>query len=135
MEHQNTRAAAIGHQTVMPYLILKNAGAFIEFAKKVFSMELQSLTNRSEGVIMHAELCTQGSTVMVADATEKFKPITAGMFIYVEDTDATYKNALANGAESVMPPSDQNYGRAAGILDSWGNVWWLTSLPLPEVSN
>ena len=128
MEHQNPRVKAIGHQTIMPYLIVKDAGGFIEFAKTVFKMELQSLTPRSEGVIMHAELRNEGSTIMVADATPEIPIMPAGLFIYVSDTDETYQLALDNGAISVMPPDDQPYGRAAGVKDTWGNTWWLTSI-------
>ena len=128
MEHQNPRVTAAGHQTIMPYLIVEDAAAFIEFAEKVFKMELQALTPRSEGVIMHAELRNEGSTIMLADATAEFRPMPAGMFIYVNDADAIYQLALENGAVSIMEPSDQNYGRAAGVKDLWGNTWWVTSL-------
>lgn len=129
MEHQNPLVTAKGHQTIMPYLILKNATAFIKFAKDIFSMELQYLMPRSEGVVAHAELRNEGNTVMVADATEEWPTMPAGMFIYVNDADELYALAMQNGCSSVMEPCDQNYGRAAGVKDSWGNVWWLTSLP------
>ncbi len=129
MEHQNPRVTAAGHQTIMPYLIVENANKFIEFAKTVFKMELQALTSRSEGVIKHAELRNEGSTIMLADATPDFRPMPAGLFIYVNDTDEIYQLALDNGATSVMPPDDQPYGRAAGMKDAWGNTWWITSFP------
>ena len=134
MEHPNPRVTAVGHQTIMPYLILVNANDFIEFAKTVFKMELQSLTLRSEGVIKHAELRNEGSTIMLADATEEFPPMPAGLFIYVNDTDKTYQLALDNSANSVMSPDDQPYGRAAGVKDAWGNTWWITSIASSVVS-
>lgn len=134
MEHQNPRVTAVGHQTIMPYLIIKNAASFIEFAKAVFHMELQALTHHSEGVIMHAELRNEGSTIMLADATEDFLPMPAGLFIYVHNADEIYQLALKNGAISIMEPSDQNYGRAAGVKDNWGNTWWITSLPSTEMT-
>ena len=129
MEHQNPRVTAAGHQTIMPYLIIENATAFIDFAQKVFKMELQAMVPRSEGIIMHAELRNEGSTIMLADATSELSPIPAGMFIYVSNADSAYQLAMDNGATSVMKPSDQNYGRAAGVKDTWGNTWWITSLP------
>lgn len=134
MEHQNPRVKAVGHQTIMPYLILQNAKGFIEFAKTVFGMELQSITHRTEQVIMHAELRNEGSTIMLADATTDFNTMPAGLFIYVSDTDEKYRAAIAEGASSIMEPSDQNYGRAAGVKDAWGNTWWITSIPSTVIS-
>ena len=51
----------------------------------------------------------------------------AGMFVYVEDADETYHKALAEGAKSIMPPSDQEYGRSGGVIDPFGNTWWPTT--------
>lgn len=132
MEHKNPRVTAAGHQTIMPYLLVENAAAFIEFAKSVFEMELQHLTHRSEGVIAHAELRHEGCTIMLADATFQFPPAPVGLFIYVHNADETYRLALEHGATSIMPPSNQSYGREAGVKDAWGNTWWVTSFPDDE---
>jgi uncharacterized glyoxalase superfamily protein PhnB len=48
--------------------------------------------------------------------------------VYVSDTDAVYKKALAAGATSVMEPADQFYGdRNAGVQDASGNMWWIAT--------
>ena len=117
-----------GYQQVMPYLIIKNAAAFMEFAQKVFGAEERYKAMRDEKLIMHAEISIGGSVIMFADETEIYAKRPAGMFIYVDDCDAVYKNALANGATSVNEPADQSYGRSAGIQDPFGNTWWLTSV-------
>ena len=119
-----------GYQRVMPYLIIKNAAAFIEFAQKVFGAEERYKAMRDEKLIMHAEISIGGSVIMLADETEIYAKRPAGMFIYVDDCDSVYKNALANGATSVSEPADQSYGRSAGILDQFGNTWWLTTTGL-----
>ena len=84
---------------------------------------------RDENLIMHAEISIGDSVVMFADATEQYPQRNAGMFIYVDDCDAVYKKAIENGAESLTEPADQGYGRSAGIMDPFGNTWWLTSVP------
>jgi PhnB protein len=116
-----------GYTRVTPYLIVENAAAFIEFTQKVFGAEERFKAMRDEHLIMHAEISIGGSVIMVADATELYKPQPAGLFIYVDDCDAVYKNALANGATSKSEPADQSYGRSAGINDAFGNTWWITS--------
>jgi PhnB protein len=116
-----------GYQQVMPYLIVENAAAFMEFMKKVFGAEERNKAMRDEKLIMHAELSIGGNVIMLADATELYKQQPAGIFVYVEDCDSVYNDALANGATSVSEPADQSYGRSAGVKDAFGNTWWLTS--------
>ena len=117
-----------GNQQVMPYLIVENAAAFMEFMQKVFGAEERNKAMRDEKLIMHAELSIGGSVIMLADATDLYKPQPAGLFVYVEDCDTTYNNALANGAKSVSVPADQSYGRSAGVKDAFGNTWWMTAV-------
>jgi PhnB protein len=111
---------------VMPYLIINSAGNFIEFAKKVFNAEIKLIVPRAEGVIMHGELTIGKAAIMFADATEKFFPRPAGMFILIPNVDEVYHRALLNGATSLQEPADMDYGHSAGFEDMFGNSWWLT---------
>jgi uncharacterized glyoxalase superfamily protein PhnB len=118
-----------GYQKVMPYLIIPNAAGFIEFARDVFDAELLSKHVREgESLIMHGEVKIGDSVIMFADSTEQYAPQPAGFFIYVEDTDETYKKALEKGAASVTEIADQSYGRSGGVKDAFGNTWWITSV-------
>jgi PhnB protein len=117
-----------GYNRVMPYLILDNAAAFSDFMQKVFHADEVQRHMRDESIIMHGELKIGDSIIMFADSTEKFKSRTAGMFIYVKNADETYNMALKEGATSLMGPADQPYGRSCGIMDAYGNIWWVTSL-------
>lgn len=117
-----------GYQQVMPYLIVSNAAAFIGFMQQVFDAQEKYKVFRDESeVIMHAELSIGASVIMLADATDQFAQRNAGIFVYVDDCDAVYAKALDQNATTVMPPADQSYGRSAGILDPFGNTWWITS--------
>jgi PhnB protein len=117
-----------GYQTVMPYIIIGNAAAFIEFTQKVFNAELLGKHMRDETAIMHAEIKIGSSVIMFADSTEQYLPMPAGLFIYVDDADKTYQSALDNGATAVTELANQSYGRSGGVKDTFGNVWWITSL-------
>lgn len=118
-----------GHQTIMPYLILKGASQFIDFTKKVFdSKDSNKQILRQDGTIMHAEIILNESTIMVTDETKDWVVQTANLFVYVPNADETYKKALENGATNLMGLSDQDYGRTCGITDPFGNVWWITSV-------
>jgi len=116
------------YNRVMPYLILEDAEGFLMFTKKLFdAVELQKVKDDT-GQIVHAEIKIGDSTIMCGNSSKQWKPQPAGLYIHVENSDETYKKALGLGAESVMEPSDQTYGRASGINDPFGNTWWLTSV-------
>lgn len=120
-----------GYQRVMPYLIVQNAPDFFRFMQSVFNATEKYKVMHDETKIMHAELKIGESTIMFADSTDEFKPQTAGMFVYVPNADETYKKALAEGATSIMEMSDQSYGRSGGVVDPFGNIWWISS-PVDE---
>lgn len=118
-----------GHQSIMPYLILEGALQFIAFTKNVFNAEISSQPSlRDDGTVMHAEISIDGSTIMVTEESKDWKKQTANLFIYVPDADATFEKAVQSGATVLMPPSDQDYGRACGVTDPFGNVWWITAV-------
>lgn len=112
------------YNRVMPYMIIPNAPAFIAFMKAVFGAEVQIIVPRSEGVIMHGELRIGDAVIMFADVTEEFAARPAGIFIYVDSVQDTYKKAITAGAIAVMEPMQQPYGFTCGFKDPFGNDWW-----------
>ena len=117
----------VNYQTVMPYLIIKDAGRFLKFMKEVFGAKETHMTMRDPNTIMHGEIMIGESTIMFADSTDQFSPRPAGMFIYVDNADDRYAKSLAEGATALSSLSDQPYGRSGGVLDPFGNTWWITS--------
>lgn len=119
-----------GHQPLMPYLILKNADAFIKFTHTVFGAKeiFKSYRDNDNKIIMHAEVQINGCNIMFADMNEFYGVANANLFIYVEDADQTVAVAVQNGATIVNELADQDYGRSGGIEDPFGNVWWVTSM-------
>jgi PhnB protein len=118
-----------GHQTIMPYLILKGASQFIDFTKKVFdAKDSNEQVLRDDRTVKHAEIILNGSTIMVTDEIKDWPEQNANLFVYVPNADKTYKKALENGATSLMALSDQDYGRTCGVRDPFGNIWWITSV-------
>ncbi len=116
------------YNKLMPYLIVPQAGKFIEFMKHVFGATEQMSVPREEGVIMHAEIRIGESVIMLADATEQFPARPAGMFIYVEKVDEVYEKAIAAGSSSTMKPVKMDYGYTCGFKDPFGNDWWPTEM-------
>ena len=124
---KNARIPA-NYQTVMPYLILKDAAKFITFTEKVFGATQTHNTMRDKDTIMHAEIMIGECTIMFADSTDKFAARPAGFFVYVDNADETHKRAIEAGATALSEVADQAYGRSGGVTDPFGNSWWITSV-------
>lgn len=119
----------VGYATVTPYICVNGALKFIEFAKNVFGAEEIFKELNNDRTVKHAEIKIGGSVIMLAEETLKWPAKSGDFFIYVEDADKTYEKALEEGAASVMPPTDQSYGRSGGVTDPFGNTWWITTPP------
>jgi uncharacterized glyoxalase superfamily protein PhnB len=113
------------HLPIMPYLIIKDAKAFIDFIKEVFDASEQAIIQRDEDKIMHGEIRIKNAVIMFADVTDEFKEKPAGMFIYIEKVDTVYARAVDKGATSLMKPIKMEYGYTAGFEDKFGNQWWI----------
>lgn len=117
-----------GYHTLTPYLTVRGAAQLIDFLKQAFDAKEHSRSARPDGTVMHADLQIGDSHLMVSEATEQWKAKETGLYLYVPDTDATYRRALEAGATSLMEPADQFYGdRNAGVQDAFGNSWWIAT--------
>ena len=115
-----------GYQAVIPYLIVPDPAATIDFLERTFGAAEKERFADDTGAIRHAEVTIGGSVIMMGGAQANWPPMPCMIYVYVPDTDATYSRALEAGATSVMEPADQFYGdRNAGVKDSAGNLWWI----------
>jgi PhnB protein len=81
-----------------------------------------------EGRIGHAEMLVGDSILMLADRPAGGEVRPAHLHCYVEDADACYRRALAEGATSLREPRDETYGdRMAGARDPFGNEWYFAT--------
>ena len=113
-----------GYRTFTPYYIVEGASDFIDFLKKAFGAEEVFRFPAPGGKVGHAEARIGDSMVMLADSGSESPPTRIGSYLYVADVDATYKKAVAAGAQSKREPANQFYGdRVATVIDRWGNTW------------
>lgn len=116
-----------GCHAVIPYMLVADGNAVVDFITTVFDATLpEEPSRRDDGSLKHATLAIGDAHVMVGQPEDAGRAMQASIYIYVPDADLTYRKALAVGATSVMEPADQFYGdRTAGVQDAWGNVWWI----------
>ena len=129
-----TQAIPKGYHTVTPSLFVAGAAKAIEFYKKAFGAEEVMRFPAPDGTIMHAELRIGDSTIMLGDempdqggkSPRAYGGSPVSFFIYREDVDAFWKQAVDAGAKPIQPLIDQFWGDRAGcIQDPFGHVWWL----------
>jgi len=117
-----------GFHCITPYLMANGVASLIDFLKNAFGAVECLRHARPDGTVMHAQLKINDSFIMMAEPTGPFPAAPASLYLYLDDVDAVYANAIKAGAESVMPPSNQFYGdRMGGVKDLCGNTWWLAT--------
>ena len=117
-----------GYHTITPYLVSPGAARVIDFLKAAFGAQELQRDARPNGTIRHAEVKIGDSVVMLGEATEEWPPMPAMLYVYVEDVDRVYRQAIEAGATSLREPADQPSGdRVGGVADPAGNQWWLAT--------
>ena len=138
----NVKPIPEGHHTVTPYLTLRGATRAIDFYKKAFGAKEVYRMESPQGMIMHAEIKIGDSMIMLADempgmgnkSPETVGGTTGGVFLYVDDVDKFFNQAVAAGAKADMPVADQFWGDRYGVVaDPFGHHWSLGQ-PVREVS-
>ncbi len=117
-----------GFHTLTPYLAVNGASKLIDFLKRAFDAQENYCSKAPDGSVMHAQLKIKDSMLMVSDANGAFPAMPSFIYMYVENTDKVYNQAMQAGAISIMEPADQFYGdRNAGVKDPAGNMWWIAT--------
>jgi PhnB protein len=117
-----------GLHTVNVYLHPKNGERVMDFVKRAFGAEEMMRAQGPDGVIHHAKLRIGTSILELGEAHAEFQPMPTTFYLYVEDCDALYHQAMTAGATSLSAPADQPYGdRNAGVQDPFGNTWYLST--------
>lgn len=117
-----------GYHTVTPYLIVEDVDRCIDFMRAAFGAEEKERVPGKDGRTGHGEVLIGDSHVMLGRAQEEYPARPCMLYLYVPNTDTTYRQALAAGATSLQEPADMFYGdRNAGVRDADGNSWYIAT--------
>ena len=144
-----------GWHSVTPFLCVKDAARAVDFYRKVFgATELERMAE-PDGKVNHALLKIGDSIVRLSDDSSKHaaewvakgwsrSPQSLGgtpvhLYLYVDDSDAVFKRAIAAGAKEMEPVTDKEWGDRIGALtDPFGHIWMIAThkrdVPIEEVS-
>lgn len=120
-----------GHPDISVYMMALDAQGVMDFAADVFGAREVMTMKRPDGGIMHAEFRIGDSVVMLSQGTDQYQAFPVWLHVYVPDVEATYRKALARGAESVMEPTmrddPDDHDRRGAFKDPAGNTWWVAT--------
>lgn len=125
-----------GYTTATPYLTIRGAAKAIEFYKQAFGAQELFRMPGPEGKIMHAEIMIGDSHIMLADESPKgetkspqsLNGSSSGIFLYVENVDTLFKQALEAGGKETQPLENMFWGDRFGKLtDPFGHRWMLAT--------
>ena len=113
--------------TVTVYFHPIGAQRFIDFVTNAFGGK--ELMRHAEGdMVMHAKVQIRDSVIELGEARYPEQPLPTAIYLYVDDVDALYEQALKAGGTSMLPPTDQPFGdRNAWIKDPFDNVWYIAA--------
>ena len=114
-------------RTVTVYFHPIGAQRFIDFVTSAFGGK--ELMRHAEGdMILHAKVQIGDSVIELGEARYPTQPLPTAIYLYVDDVDAMYEQALKAGGTSMLAPTDQAYGdRNAWVKDPFDNVWYVAA--------
>ncbi|WP_151811736.1 VOC family protein [Acinetobacter bereziniae] len=121
---------------VIPYLNIRNAPAALEFYRVAFGAEVLNIIERTGGLIAHADVSIEGARFMLREEYPEYNfrsPETVGgtpinLFVYVNNVETFFENAVKAGAKVIRPIEEQFHGdRMTELEDPFGHSWFFAT--------
>lgn len=128
---------SLNYPALAPAIAVSNGDLAIDFYKEAFGAEERyRLIDPATGKIGHAELTINGALFMLSDEYPDYNKtphtlggVSAKFLIMCEDVQSAFEQAIAAGAEVLVPLTDQFYGHRDGRLrDPFGHEWLLSQV-------
>ncbi|PYS71350.1 MAG: glyoxalase, partial [Acidobacteria bacterium] len=99
----------------------------IDFVTNAFGGK-ELMRHDEGGIILHAKVQIGDSVIELGESRGPSLPMPTAIYLYVDDVDAKYEQALKAGGVSMLAPTDQDYGdRNAWVKDPFDNVWYIAT--------
>lgn len=119
---------------LMPYLTVKDADNAMQFYTKAFGFVEHEPPMREEGKIVHAALRRDDCVIMISPEgafdSKKISPKSGkflppiGLYIYINNVDEFFEQAVNAGAEGISNPTDMFWGDRMCILKDLDGYEW-----------
>jgi PhnB protein len=129
----HVKAIPDGYHSISPALTCKDAARAIEYYKKAFNAQEIMRMPSPDGKISHAELKIGDSIIFLNDEMGPMAETSSGtprmsLFLYVEDADTIFNNAVKAGGKVDMALENQFWGDRYGkVTDPFGHQWGIAT--------
>src|SRR5262245_37292779 len=110
-----------GWRTITSRIFVEDPKGLVDFIQHVFDATGEFRTDRPT-------VLTIGDSMIMISGTEARAAMPAFLYVYVKDTDAVHRRAVAVGARTIEEPSPTPYGDYRCMIeDRWGNTWQIAT--------
>ncbi len=120
--------------TIIPTLRYDDAPKMIDWLCKALGFARHFVVEDDAGGIAHAQLTHGNAMIMLGSARDDefgalqttaraLGGVSQSAYIIVDDVDALCEHARAAGADIIMEPKDEDYGRLFSCRDPEGQLW------------
>ncbi|MEN8168211.1 MAG: VOC family protein [Pseudomonadota bacterium] len=121
-----------GMPRITPYLFYKDVRAALEWLEMTFGFERKGEPIEMQEGMVHAEMGFKEGFLMLGTPSmerggrspSELPGIHQSLYVYVDDVDAHYRQAVAAGAATLSEPTDMFWGdRMYAVTDLEGHHW------------
>jgi PhnB protein len=125
-----------GFHSVTPFLVVNDVAQALDFYRRAFGAEERMRLSGPNGKVSHAETKIGDSIIMITEdspnnglrSPEALGSSTVSIVLYVDDVNATFKQATQAGAKTQQPLADMFWGDRYGrVTDPFGHSWSLAT--------
>jgi PhnB protein len=136
MSNTQVRPIPEDMHTLTPHLVCADALKAIDYYKRAFGAKDEAVMKAPNGMLMHAMVRIGDSALMLMEENKQWgamgpkllggSPVT--IHLYVNDVDAVFAKAVAEGGTAKMEPADMFWGDRYGVLiDPFGHSWSIAT--------
>lgn len=121
-----------GMPRITPYLFYKDVRTALEWLEKAFGFEPKGEPIEMEEGMLHAEMAYKDGFLMLGTPSlerggmspSDLPAVHQTLYVYVDDVDEHYRQAVATGASTLNEPTDMFWGdRMYAVNDLEGHHW------------
>ena len=143
MKNNHINSTPEGYHSLTPTLTIKGAKAALDFYQRALGAKIDHSMEGPDGTLMHAAMTVGDSKFMLSDefpdwgvlSPETLGGTPVGLYLYVEDADAAFAQAIREGGKELRPLTTEFWGDRMGqFLDPFGHKWTVAT-HVEEVSH
>jgi PhnB protein len=124
----NSSLARPNFSTVTSCFTVAKIDEFVAFLERAFNAKLVYSLRNPQGGIAYCQIQIGDSRIMASPPMMDGRETKCSTYLYVDDCDAVWKQAVNAGASPMMGPTDMFYGdRCGAVFDAFGNSWTIAT--------